>query len=73
MPTDLKKYRGPARFKRTEATRAVRATLAAGLPVERVEVDPGTGRISVIVGKPGAAVDDLDAWLARREKDARPA
>jgi hypothetical protein len=76
MPTDLKKYRGPARFKKTETTRVVRAALAAGLPVERVEVDPQTGRISVIVGKPGAApadIDDLDAWLARREKDARPA
>jgi hypothetical protein len=60
-------------FRKTDLVRALRAALAAGLPVERVEVDPHTGRISVIVGKPGAApadIDDLDAWLAGREKHA---
>ena len=46
MPTDLKKYRGPGRFKKTETTRVVRAAQAAGLQVERLEVGLD-GRISV--------------------------
>jgi hypothetical protein len=47
-----KKHRGPNRFTRTETVRLLRSAQAAGLPVERVEIDPHTGRISVIVGRP---------------------
>jgi hypothetical protein len=57
MSTNLRKGRGPSRFKRTETSRVVRATLAAGLSVERVEVDPHSGRIVVVVGKPEAALE----------------
>jgi hypothetical protein len=39
--------RGPVRFKKSEATRLVKATLAAGLNVSRVEACPTTGRIIV--------------------------
>jgi hypothetical protein len=41
--------RGPGRFKKTEAARAMRAAQAAGLEVEQLEVDTTTGLIRVIV------------------------
>ena len=40
--------RTPNRFRERELARAVRAAKAAGC--ERVEVDPTTGKITVIVG-----------------------
>jgi len=43
--------RRPSRFRALEVARAIRAAKAAG--GERVEIDPATGRISVIVGKGG--------------------
>jgi hypothetical protein len=55
-PNPQRTPRGPNRFRKTELTRSVRGTLAAGLPIERVEVDPITGKINVIPGK--YAVDD---------------
>jgi hypothetical protein len=55
MPNTLhrRRGRGPARFKKTDVVRAAKAALAAGLSVERVVIDPATGKISVLVGKPG--------------------
>jgi hypothetical protein len=50
-----------ARFKKTDATRAVKAALASGLSVARVEVDPHTGKIAVIVGEP-ASTTDPNPW-----------
>jgi hypothetical protein len=43
--------RGPLIFRQTDVTRAVKAVIAAGLEVARVEVD-SEGRIVVIAGKP---------------------
>jgi hypothetical protein len=55
--------RGPNRFRKGEVQRAIKAAEAAGLPVERVDVDPKTGVISVIVGKheAGEATNEWDA------------
>jgi hypothetical protein len=39
------------RFREAEAARAIRAAKSAG--AERVEIDPTTGKISVILAKPG--------------------
>ena len=50
--------RGPSKFKRTDLTRAAKATLAAGLPVRGIEVDPVTGRITIQVGPPAAPTDE---------------
>jgi hypothetical protein len=41
--------RTPNRFRERELARAVRAAKSAG--GSRVEIDPGTGRISVIIGE----------------------
>jgi hypothetical protein len=60
-------------FTKNDVTRAFKAAQAAGVPNPRVEIDR-TGKITIISGEtPPADIDDLDAWLARREKDARPA
>jgi hypothetical protein len=39
-------------FRQTDITKAIKAAVAAGLPVARVEVSP-EGRIIVIAGAPG--------------------
>jgi hypothetical protein len=43
--------RGPCTFKQNDVTRAVKAVVAAGVEVARVEVDKD-GRIVVVAGKP---------------------
>jgi hypothetical protein len=50
------------RFRETEVTRAARAAEKAGLVISRVDVDPSTGRISVVVGKPGDAAAAVNPW-----------
>jgi len=42
--------RGPSTFKQRDVTRAVRAIVAAGVPIERVEVDHD-GKIVIVTGK----------------------
>jgi hypothetical protein len=51
--------RGPSTFKKEDVTRAVRAAIAAGIQVQRVEIDPATGKI-VIVTMTGKSQDVLD-------------
>lgn len=56
--------RAPALFRQLDVTRALRATLAAGLQVQRIEIDKD--RIIVIPGNAGdqaGGVDDLDREL----------
>src|SRR5262245_60316810 len=52
-PRRQRKQRGPNRFRDKEIQRAMRAVTDTGAIVERVEVDPASGRISVIVASPG--------------------
>ena len=47
--------RGVNRFYQREVSRALRGARDAGENVERVEVDPASGRITVIIGKAEAA------------------
>jgi hypothetical protein len=42
--------RAPCTFKQTDVTRAIKAVLAAGIEVQRVEVDQD-GKIAIITGK----------------------
>ena len=48
----LKMARGRLAFKQGDVTRALRGMSAAGQPVQRVEIEPATGKIIVFVGKP---------------------
>ena len=63
--------RGPSRFKRSEAARAARAVLDAGLTVERVDVDLQTGKFSVVVGQgvtvPPTADGEVENWLSKQQ------
>jgi|AmaraimetFIIA100_FD_contig_101_199577_length_2361_multi_4_in_0_out_0_2 hypothetical protein len=60
--------RGRNRFREYELKRAVRAAKAAG--GERVEVDPMTGKISVVLAKPGetqASDNEVESWLSKQQ------
>jgi hypothetical protein len=54
--------RGKATFKQSDATRAMKSALAAGLEVTRVEIEP-SGKIVMVTGKPeGATVSSGKGW-----------
>ena len=58
--------RGPAKFTQRDISTAVRAVVAAGCEVARVEVDRN-GKVVIVTGKPGSATDDLDRELSEFE------
>jgi hypothetical protein len=60
--------RGRCTFRQQDATRAVRAAVAAGLEVQRIEIERD-GRIIVVTGKqePAGPQTDLDRELAEFE------
>jgi hypothetical protein len=43
--------RSASTFRQRDVTRAVRATVAAGVPVARFEIEP-TGKIVIVAGEP---------------------
>jgi hypothetical protein len=59
--------RGPASFRQRDVTAALRAALAAGLEISKVEVDPTTGKIVIvtIAGGDKEPITDLDKWLVQ--------
>jgi hypothetical protein len=65
-------------FKLNDTTRLIRATVAAGHHVARVEHDPRTGRISVVTGAAEGAADgaknggEWDAAIEELQGAARP-
>jgi hypothetical protein len=67
-----RRTRGLSKFKRTDLAKAAQAAKTAGLPVRGIEIDPATGRFTVLIGEPTAADGkELDTWLGK--KNARPA
>jgi hypothetical protein len=69
--------RRPATFRQCDVTKAVKAVVAAGVDIARVEIDKA-GKIIIITedttDQPGhAGSNDLDNWIAKRAKDARQA
>jgi hypothetical protein len=62
--------RGSSTFRQGDIVRAVKATMAAGLSVARVLIDPQTGKIEVVAGEAAEQPKDeadLDAELAEFE------
>ena len=54
--------RGPATFKQADVTRALRGAVAAGVEVQRIEIDK-TGKIVVITGRPERVpVSNINDW-----------
>lgn len=53
-----------AKFRQADVTRAFKAVVNVGIPVERVraEIDPATGKITVMVGNPIPAKPDGSEW-----------
>jgi hypothetical protein len=62
--------RTPSAFRQADVTRAVKAVVAAGVNIARVEIDK-SGKIVIVSGKPQepaiARHDDLDQELAEFE------
>jgi len=57
--------RGPCKFTQRDLTRAVKAMKAARCEVARAEIEPTTGKIVLVVGKPqdaeGKGTNEWDA------------
>jgi hypothetical protein len=54
-------------FKQTDLARWLRAARKAGLPVERVDIDPATGKFSLITKQSEAATPtgELEDWMKK--------
>jgi len=60
--------RAAGRFKQHDVTRALRATVAAGMTVRQIEIDPITGKITITTGADNKPVSDLDKWMANNAR-----
>jgi hypothetical protein len=58
-------HRSVNRFNQREVSRAIRAARLAGERPERVEIDPATGRITVIIAQPSEAATSNHSSMAR--------
>lgn len=62
--------RGPCTFKQQDVTRALRAAVAAGIEVQRYEIDKD-GKIVVVTGKATSATEpatDFDKWKLKNAR-----
>jgi hypothetical protein len=53
--------RDPCTFKQSDMVRAIKAAVAAGVEIARVEVDK-EGKIVIIAGKPGEQIGEGNEW-----------
>jgi hypothetical protein len=53
--------RGPASFRQSDVTRAIKATQKAGVVPCRVEIDR-TGKITIITGADQAGAEEPNEW-----------
>jgi hypothetical protein len=53
--------RGSSTFRQQDVTRALKATVAAGIEVQRIEIDK-TGKIVVVTGKATVEPGDHNSW-----------
>jgi hypothetical protein len=60
-------------FKQRDVARAVRGAEAAGVKIGRVDIDPATGKISIVPAAEPKNDTDLDRWLSGKAQNARSA
>lgn len=63
--------RGPCTFKQRDVMRALRATRAAGVDVQRIEIEKD-GKIIIVPGKEQHALlqtSELDQWMVKHRAD----
>jgi hypothetical protein len=68
--------RSTNRFHERELARALRAAKKSGTPFDGVEVDPATGKISVIIAKPAdgdnaKTGNEVENWITKHHADKR--
>jgi hypothetical protein len=63
--------RKPCAFKQRDIARAVRGAVAAGVAIGRVEIDPLSGKISIVPAAASKDDNDLDRWLEGHRDNAR--
>ena len=63
--------RAPATFRQADVTKAIKAAVRAGLNVTGFKIDPQTGKIEVVTGKPEAqdSSTPLDQWMASHARE----
>ena len=64
--------RRPSMFRETDIKRALRAVRAAGIHDARLEIEPVTGKITIMTGSNSdiEKITDLDRWVAEHARQA---
>jgi hypothetical protein len=62
--------RSPCSFRETDVRRAVKAARSSGIVIASLEIEPVTGKITIMTSSNSGAekITDLDRWIA---EDAR--
>jgi hypothetical protein len=65
--------RRPLVFRQADLQRALRAAKAAGIAIERIEIDPASGRIVIVTkgDNPAEFGNPLDDWLAKNARQTQ--
>jgi hypothetical protein len=65
--------RRPCTFKQRDIARAVRGAEAAGVKIARVDIEPNTGRISIVPAGTSTEDSELNRWLKGQPQNASSA
>jgi hypothetical protein len=62
--------RSPCSFRETDVRRAVRAARTSGIDIDRLEIEPVTGKITIMTRSSSGAekINDLDKWIAENAR-----
>jgi hypothetical protein len=62
--------RKPCAFKQRDIARAVRGAEAAGVKIARVDIEPNSGRISIVAVGVSTNDSELDRWIEGHPQNA---